>query len=75
VLDHFKVLHSITNHFPPCLFSSIVKEIHIIGSLSIVSFAYEHLQIKFCAIGIFIQPHKCVAWSPSGLLPNFNTLS
>jgi hypothetical protein len=58
VLDHFKVSHSITNHFSFYLFPSIVKDIHIIGSLSIISFSYEHLQIKLCVICLFVQPHN-----------------
>jgi hypothetical protein len=42
-LAHFKVLCSIVNCFLFCLFPSIVDDTHIIGPLSIVSFAYEHL--------------------------------
>jgi hypothetical protein len=51
---HFRVLCSITNHFPSCLFPSIANDTHIIGPLSIVSFDYEHFQIELCAIGFFI---------------------
>ncbi len=74
-LAHFTTFHSIISHFPSYLFSSIANDTHIICPPSIVSFAYEHFQIELCAIGLSIQPHKCVAWSHSGLLPNFNTLS
>jgi hypothetical protein len=74
-LIHFRVLHSIDNHFPSCLFQSITDDIHIIGPPSIVSFAYEHFKTKLCAIGLSIQLHKCVAWSPFDLPPNFNTPS
>jgi len=45
-LAHFKALHSTINYFLSCLFPSIVDDIHIIGPLSIVSFAHEHFQIK-----------------------------
>ncbi len=41
-LTHFKALHSIANHFPPCLFPSITYDNHIIGSPSIISFVNEH---------------------------------
>ncbi len=41
-LTHFKVLHSITNHFPSCLFLFIAYDTRIISSFLIVSFAYEH---------------------------------
>jgi hypothetical protein len=51
VLTHFKALHSTSSHFLFYLFPSIVNNIHIISSSSIVSFAYEHFQTKFCAIG------------------------
>jgi hypothetical protein len=74
-LTHFKALHSIASDFLFYLFPSIVDDTHIIGSFFIVSFAYEHIQTKFHAVGLFIQPHKCVTWSPSGLLLDFNTPS
>ncbi len=41
-LAHFKALHSIASHFPSCLFSSVANDTHIVGPLSIVSYAYEH---------------------------------
>ncbi len=74
-LAHFSVLCSIANHFPSCLFISITSDIHIIGSFSIVSFAYEHFWIKLHAIGLSIQLFKCITWSPSNLLLDFNTPS
>jgi hypothetical protein len=72
-LTHFRALCSTTRHFHSYLFPSIVNDTHIIRPLSIVSSAYEHFQTKFHVTGFFIQPHKCVAWSPFGLAPNFNT--
>jgi hypothetical protein len=72
---HFKASRSIASHFPSCLFPSIIDDTHFIGPLSIVSSAYEHFQIKFHPIGLSIQPLKCVAWSPFGLLSNYNTRS
>jgi len=74
-LAHFKVLCSITTHFPSCLFPSIANDTHIISPPSIISSAYEHFQTELCAIGLFIQLKKCVAWSPCGLPPYFNTSS
>jgi hypothetical protein len=70
-LAHFKDL--IINHFPSSLFPFIIDNIHIIGPLFIVSSAYGHFQIELHVIGFFIQPHKCVTWSPSSLLLDFNT--
>jgi hypothetical protein len=63
-LVHFKTLHSTTSRFPSCLFPYIADDIHIIGPPSIISYAYEHFQIVFCGINIFIQPQKCATWSP-----------
>jgi hypothetical protein len=74
VLAHFKALHSIANFFPFCLFPSIVDDIHIINPPSIVSSTYKHFQTKLHVISLSIQVQKCVAWSPFGLLPTFNTL-
>jgi hypothetical protein len=75
VLGNFRASHSIVNHFPFRLFPSIANDTHIIGPLLIVSYAYEHFQIEFCAIGLSIQLLKNVTWSPSSLPPNFNTPS
>jgi hypothetical protein len=33
-LAHFMALHSIINHFPSCLFPSIIDDIHIISPLT-----------------------------------------
>jgi hypothetical protein len=74
-LAHFRALHSIVSHFPSRLFPSIVDDTHIVSFLFIVSFTYEHFQIKLHVIGLFIQLHKCVAWSPFGLVFDFNTPS
>jgi hypothetical protein len=41
-LAHFKALHFIVSYFPSCLFPSITNDIHKIGSLSIISYVYEH---------------------------------
>jgi len=73
-LAHFRVLHSTINHFP-CLFPSIANDTHSISPPLIISSTYEHFQTKLHAIGLSIQLKICVAWSPSGLQPNFNTPS
>jgi hypothetical protein len=75
VLAHFKALHFIVSHFPSCLFSSVIYDTHIISPPSIVSFAYEHFQTELYVIGFFIQPQKCIAWSPFGLPLNVDTSS
>jgi hypothetical protein len=74
-LAYFRALCFIINYLLSCLFPSITNDIHIIGPLSIISFAYEYSQTKLCAIGFFIQLHKCVTWLPFRLLFNFNTPS
>jgi hypothetical protein len=74
-LAHFMALHYIINHFPCCIFPFIANDTQIIKPPSIVSSTYEHFQAKFCAIGLSIQPKKCVAWSPFGLLLEFDTPS
>ncbi len=57
------------------IFPSIIDDTHIISPPSIISFTYEHFQIELYVIGLFIQPQKCVAWSPFNLPPDFNTPS
>ncbi len=72
-LAHFKVLYFIANCFLFCLFPSIANDTHIIGPPLILSSTYEHFKLNF--VWYFIQPLKCVTWSPSGLLLDFNTPS
>jgi hypothetical protein len=52
VLARFKALCFTTSYFPFCLFPSIVDDTHIISPLSIISFAYNHFQTEFRAIGL-----------------------
>ncbi len=54
ILAYFRALHSIANHFPYFLFSSVANDTHIIGPPSIVSSIYKHFQTKFHAIGLSI---------------------
>jgi hypothetical protein len=74
-LAHLMKLNSTTKHFPFYLSPSNINNTHIIASFSIVFFAYEHFQTEFHAIGLSIQPQKCVTWSPSSLPPYFSTPS
>jgi hypothetical protein len=73
-LAHFRALHSTTNHFPFYLFPSTTNDTHIITPPpppSIVSFTYKHFHIELHAIGLSIQPKKCVTQSLFSLPPNF----
>ncbi len=57
-LAHLQALCSIINNFPSCSFPSITNDTHIIGPPFIVSSEYEHFEIKFHVISLFIQPQK-----------------
>jgi hypothetical protein len=61
-LSHLKTLRSITSDFSSYLFSSIADNTHIIDPLSMVSFAYEHLQIELCAISFSTQMFTSAPW-------------
>jgi hypothetical protein len=74
-LAHFRTLHSITYHFPSCLFPFITDDIHIVSPLVIVSSTYEHFQIELNKISLSTQFLKCATWSPYGVLFNFDTPS
>jgi hypothetical protein len=70
-LVHFRALNSTINHFPFCLFSSIVNDLHIISPFSIISFAYEDFKTELHVICFSIQLQKFVTCSPFGLPLNF----
>ncbi len=74
-LAHFKALHFVANHFPFCLFPSIANDTHIIGPFLLYHLYMNIYRSNFHVISLSIQPHKCLTWSPYGLLLDFNTPS
>lgn len=69
ILTHFHALHpTVTTHLN--VFPSLIDDTHIVGLVSNVVFIFLRLHAKFVTLGFFIQPTKCVVWSPHGLNPS-----
>ncbi len=66
-LIHLCVLHPIAIAHPTCVFSSLANDMHVVCHALDVLLVFLRLQEEFGTLGFFIQPTKCVAWSPQGL--------
>jgi hypothetical protein len=58
-LIHFRALCSITNHFPFCLFPSIINDIHIINPLSTVLSTYALSNSTLCDRSLYLTSKMC----------------
>ncbi len=62
-------LHSSSYYNGPLYlcFSFVVDDTHIVGPTLNVLLDFLRLQDEFGALGLLVQPKKCVTWSPLGL--------
>ncbi|KAL2642349.1 hypothetical protein R1flu_009936 [Riccia fluitans] len=67
-LEHLCALRTTALEHPLCLFPSLADDTHIVGPLEAVMPAFHSLEGHLSAVSLTIQPTKCAAWSPSGLL-------
>jgi len=66
-LVHLCILHPIATTHPTYVFPSLTNDTHIVGLASNMVPIFMWLQEKFVALGLLMQPTKCVIWSPHGL--------
>ncbi|KAL2608417.1 hypothetical protein R1flu_026990 [Riccia fluitans] len=66
-LAHLRALRTVASEHPLCLFPSLADDIHIVGPPEDVMPTFHTLEGHLSAVGLIVQPTKCVAWSPSGL--------
>jgi hypothetical protein len=52
------------------LFLSRANNIHILGLVHVVSLVFNHFASWLAFVGLFVQPHKCLAWASSSLPPS-----
>ncbi|KAL2644887.1 hypothetical protein R1flu_012474 [Riccia fluitans] len=66
-LAHLRALRTMASKYPLCLFSSLADDTHIFGPFEAIVPAFHTLEGHLSAVGLIVQPTKCVAWSPFGL--------
>ncbi|KAL2645034.1 hypothetical protein R1flu_012621 [Riccia fluitans] len=71
-LAHLRALRSVASEHPLGLFPSLADDTHIFGPLEVVVAAFHALEGHLLVVGLIVQPTKCAAWSPSGLLSSLS---
>ncbi|KAL2634525.1 hypothetical protein R1flu_006004 [Riccia fluitans] len=71
-LAHLRARGTVASEHPLCLFSSLVDDTHIRGPSEAIVPAFHTLEGHLTAVGLTVQPTKCAAWSPSGLLSSLS---
>ncbi|KAL2612314.1 hypothetical protein R1flu_024006 [Riccia fluitans] len=66
-LAHLRAFRIVASDNTICLFPSLADDTHIVGPPEAVMVAFHALEGHLLAVGLIVQPTKCVAWSPSGL--------
>jgi len=50
---------------PNYVFPSLVDDTHIMGPMSKIVLAFDHLSIQLALVGLTVKMSKCKLWSPS----------
>jgi hypothetical protein len=71
VLAHFHVLCYYLKVFNLCFFflhffPSLANNTHILGLTHVITLVFNRFPSHLASIGLFVQPHKCLAWAPFG---------
>ena len=64
-MRHQQALRATAAAFPDCAFPSIADDTHIVGPPARVVEAFSYFVAQLVLLGIYVQPSKCHAWSPS----------
>ncbi len=64
---HLHIFRPILVIHPTCVFFSLVDDTHIVDLTSNVVFSFLQLEEELSALGLSMQPTKCVVWSPQRL--------
>jgi len=66
-LTHYQVFLETIMQTPQLCFSILVDDTHIMGTMSEIVFAFDHLLIQLTLVGLKVKVSKCKLWSPYGL--------
>ncbi len=59
---------------PNCVFPSLTDNTHIMGPMSEISCAFDHLLTQLTQVGFKVQMSKCKFWNPLGIFPGIEIL-
>ncbi len=69
VLAHYRSLLETIVWAPNCVFPSLKDDIHIVGLISEISCAFDHLSTQLTQVGFKVKVSKCKIWSLSKISP------
>ncbi len=73
-LAHYQILLKTIAWAPNCVFPSLTNDIHIVGPMSEIICAFDHLSTQLTLIGLRVKNVKVQVWSPLGIFPSIEIL-
>ncbi len=67
VVAHYRTFLKIIMQAPKCVFPSLADDTHIVGTMSKVVLAFNHLLTQLALIGLKVNMSTCKLWSPLGI--------
>ncbi len=73
-LAHYWTFLKTTTRAPNYVFPSLTDNIHIVGLVSKITCAFDHLLTQLAFVKLRVKMSKCKFWSPSWIFPNIEIL-
>ncbi len=70
VFTHYRTLLKTIMWAPNYVFPSLVDDTHIVGPMSEITCAFDHLLTQLALVGLKFKVSKCKLWSPLGIFPS-----
>jgi hypothetical protein len=74
VLAHYQTFLKIIMRAPSYIFPSLMDDIHIVGPMSEIIHAFDHLLTQLTLVGLRVKVSKCKFWSPLGIFLSIKIL-
>ncbi len=67
---HYQSLLKTIARAPNYVFPSLTNNTHIMGPMSEITHAFDHLLTHLTLVGLKVKVSKCKLWNPSGISPS-----
>ncbi len=74
VFAHYRTHLKTIMWVPNYVFPSLVDDTHIVGPMSEITHAFDHLLTQLALVGLKVKVSKCKFWSPLGNSPSIKIL-
>jgi hypothetical protein len=71
-LAHYQTFLKTIAHAPNYIFPSFANDTHIVGPMSEITCAFDHLLTQLALVGLRVKVSKCKLWSPLGISPSID---